>query len=249
MSENSNISWCTHSWNPVSGCTQVSPGCGRCYAKALTERWGRDFSQITLKPHRLNEPAKYKQPSLVFVNSMSDLFHREIPDEYLARVWQVMLDNTQHCYQILTKRPHRMAHKIRALGLPCPEHIWLGTSVENQTFADNRIPALTSVEAPIRWISAEPLLGHLDLSQWLKNGSLAWCVVGGESGSGRRPADPGWFRQIRDDCQRFGVPLYHKQGNHHRPGQDRELDGRTWDEYPAVDHPALAQSASARMAL
>ena len=234
--KNSNIGWTDHTWNPVTGCTQVSPGCDRCYAKAIAEqRRGPAFPSgfdITLRPHKLREPAKWREPAMVFVNSMSDLFHRNIPNDYLAEIWATMVDVDRHVYQVLTKRPHRMAHLIRLLSLPMPSHIWVGTSVENQTFADNRIPALLSVPAPMRWLSCEPLLGPVDLAPYVADGGMSWVVDGGESGSGRRPADYDWFRGIRDACAEASVPYFHKQGNAHRPGQDRELDGRTWDQYP-----------------
>jgi protein gp37 len=185
---------------------------------------------LTLRPHKLLDPIKWKTPSMIFVNSMSDLFHREIPLDYIAQVWDTMLRADHHIYQILTKRTHRMAHILRTMEVPIPEHIWLGTSVENQTFADSRIPALLSIPAPVRFLSAEPLLGPLDLSRYLPG--LHWTIDGGESGPHRRPANPDWFRAIRDQCIMAGVPYLHKQGNAFRSGQDRELDGRTWDEYP-----------------
>ena len=243
MAKDSKIGWTNHTWNPVSGCTKVSPGCDNCYAEALTKRWGRSFD-LALKPHKLREPVKWEEPAFVFVNSMSDLFHRDIPDEYLRQIWDVMLEANQHIYQVLTKRTHRMAYKIAQLGLPTPEHIWLGTSVENQKFADNRIPALLSIDAPVRWLSCEPLLGPLDLWPYLEwrqadGASIDWVVTGGESGPGRRPAHPDYFRNIRDQCYSAGVSFYHKQGNAYRSGDDRLLDGRTWDEYPRIDHPVL----------
>ena len=175
----------------------------------------------------------------MFVNSMSDLFHRAIPRDYLAQVWETMLEVDRHVYQILTKRPHRAAKMIRDMELPIPEHIWIGTSVEDQTFADNRIPALLDIQAPMRWLSCEPLLGPLNITPYLQSGGIGWVVDGGESGRGRRPAEYGWFQTIRDDCLEAGVPYLHKQGNHYYPGRDRELDGRTWDQYPALGHPAL----------
>lgn len=238
------IEWTTHTWNPVTGCTRVSPGCDNCYAEAIALRFagGAGFPRgfdVTLKPHKLREPLRWREPSLVFVNSMSDLFHREIPVDYLGQIWSMMLGADQHIYQVLTKRPHRAAELIRRMSLPLPPHIWLGVSVENQRFAENRIPALLSIPAQVRWLSCEPLLGDLDLREWLP--SLDWVVDGGESGSGRRPADESWFRSIREQCRSVAVPYFHKQGNAHISGRDRELDGRTWDEYPSVEHPALSE--------
>ena len=241
--KDSKIEWTDHSWNPTTGCTQVSPGCDNCYALTIAEpkRGYPSFPNgfdMTLRPHKLKDPAKWREPARIFVNSMSDLFHREVPRDYLAQVWQTMVSVDRHIYQVLTKRPHRAAHIIREMGLPLPEHIWIGTSVETQVFADNRIPALLSIPAPVRWLSCEPLLGPLELDPYL--GDIDWVVDGGESGPGRRPAETDWFRNVRDACRATGVPYFHKQGNHLYPGRDRELDGQTWEEYPAVDHPALA---------
>ena len=235
MADYSKIEWTDATWNPVTGCTKVSPGCDHCYASAIAERYrGRvnfpNGFEVQLRPHRLREPTKWKTARRIFVNSMSDLFHRDIPDDYLAAVWETMLQVDRHVYQVLTKRPHRMAHKIASLGLPTPRHIWLGTSVENQRFADSRIPALTSIGAPVRFISAEPLLGPLDLEPWTEE--LSWVIVGGESGPSRRPMNYDWARSLRNQCLAAGVPFFYKQGNAFRSGQDRVLDGRAWDEYP-----------------
>ncbi len=172
MAEKTKIRWTDKTWNPATGCTKVSPGCANCYAEAIAEknRGGAAFPDgfaVTLRPHRVSQPLKWTEPSRVFVNSMSDLFHRDIPDDYLVKVWEVMLKAPQHQYQILTKRPHRAKALIERLGLELAPHIWLGVSVENQTFADNRIPALIQIPAKIRWISAEPLLGPVDLTEWI----------------------------------------------------------------------------------
>ena len=241
--KNSNIEWTTHTWNPTTGCSQVSPGCDNCYALAIAEqkRGTKAFPQgfdMTLRPHKLRDPLKWKEPARIFVNSMSDLFHREVPRDYLAQVWDIMLAADHHVFQVLTKRPHRAAQLIREMGLPVPDHIWIGASVETQQFADNRIPALLEIPAPVRWLSCEPLLGSVDLTPYLDG--LSWVVDGGESGRNRRLADYGWFRRIRDDCLQAGVPYLHKQGNHLYPGRDRDLDGRTWEQYPNLKHPALA---------
>ena len=235
MSENSNISWTTHTWNPVTGCTQVSPGCDHCYALRIAERfrggkaWPNGFD-VTLRPRRLQEPLQWRDPAYVFVNSMSDLFHKDIPDDYLRQVWDVVLQADHHTYQVLTKRAHRMAHKIRSLSLALPDHIWLGVSAEDQRMADSRIPSLLDVPAAVRWVSAEPLLGPVDLGRYLDG--LDWVVVGGESGPGRRPMDYDWARTLRDQCAQSAVPFFYKQGNNHRPGQDSELDGQVHQEMP-----------------
>ena len=229
------IEWATHTWNPVTGCTEVSPGCDHCYARTIAEKYRGTPAfpvgfDVMLRPHKLRDPIKLKQPARIFVNSMSDCFHKDIPDDYLKMIWATMLEDDRHIYQVLTKRAHRMAHKIKTLGLATPPHIWLGVSAENQEVADSRIPALLSIGSAVPWISAEPLLGPLDLRPYLPD--LKWVVDGGESGSGRRLADYGWFKVIRDQCGEAGTFYFHKQGNHFRSGQDRLLDGRTWDEYP-----------------
>ncbi len=239
----SKIQWTTHTWNVATGCTQISPGCDNCYAEAIAEpkRSSPAFPQgfDVTRPHKLKDPIKWTAPARIFVNSMSDLFHRDIPRDFLAQIWETMLTADQHVYQVLTKRPHRAANLIKEMQLPLPPHLWIGTSVENQRFGNNRIPALLAIPAAVRWLSCEPLLGPLDLTRHLANG-INRVIDGGESGSGRRPADPDWFRAIRDDCVAAGAPYFHKQGNHHFPGRDRELDGSTWNQYPALDHPALA---------
>ena len=229
MAENSNIGWTTHTWNTATGCTKVSPGCGHCYAEARALRFKQSFT-LRLMPKNMTQPLKWDEGALIFVNSTSDTFHSGIPDDYLKRMYDVMLEVDQHIYQVLTKRPHRMAYKIEQLGLPTSEHIWLGTSVENQEWADHRIPVLASIDTPIRWLSCEPLLGPVDIAPYADD--LRWIVTGGESGPRRTPADYDWFRQIRDACLAAGIPFFHKQGNHLRPGNDRELDGRTWDGIP-----------------
>ena len=230
------ISWTDHTWNPVTGCDQVSPGCKNCYALVQAERfrgspgWPNGFD-LQLRPQSLEKPLKRKTPARFFVNSMSDLFHEGIPSDYLRKVWAVMTWADQHIYQILTKRPEEMRERIFGLSLPLPAHIWLGVSVENQLFADRRIPLLVDIPCEgVRFLSCEPLLGPLDLSAWIAD--LDWIITGGESGGGRRAAEKDWFRSIRDQCLAGGVPYFHKQGNHRRPDRDRELDGRLWEQFP-----------------
>lgn len=229
------IRWTNASWNPVTGCSKVSPGCEHCYAERLAEqkRGTPAFPvgfDIQLRPHKLEDPLKWKQPMMVFVNSMSDLFHREIPDDYLCAVWDTMMQADWHTYQVLTKRPHRMAHKIKSLGLPLAPHIWLGTSVENQQFADSRVPALLSIPSAIRFLSCEPLLAPVTLRPWISN--LSWCIVGGESGPGYRPMPHEWARAIRDECLEVGVAFYFKQSSAFRTEMGLELDGQRWEQYP-----------------
>ena len=220
----------------MTGCTQVSAGCDNCYAMRIAERfrggkaWPDGFD-LTLRPHRLDEPLRWREPARVFVNSMSDLFHRDIPDDYLRQVWDVMLRADRHTYQVLTKRGHRMVHKVRTLDLSTPPHIWLGVSAENQQMADSRIPSLLELPAAVRWVSAEPLLGPIDLGRYID--CLQWLVVGGESGPSRRPMDYQWARDLRDQCEAAGLAFFYKQGNALRPGEDVQLDGRVHREMPS----------------
>lgn len=244
--DNTEIEWTDATWNPVTGCTKVSPGCDNCYAEALTARFPGRFPNgfdVTLKPHRMNEPAHWQRPRRVFVNSMSDLFHRDIPIPFLSDIWAVMLRESRHTFQVLTKRPHRAMQLMTTYAdlFPPAKNIWLGTSVENQRFADNRIPAL--LDAPrtpgdVRFLSCEPLLGEIDLTPWIDK--LDWVIVGGESGRGRRPMLYQDARAIRDVCTAEGVAFFYKQGNGRGPGQDRTLDGRTWDEFPGIDRKLAA---------
>ena len=236
--QNTKIGWADTSWNPVSGCTKVSPGCDNCYAETLAERYRGTKAfpngfDVTLRPHKLNEPKKWKKPSRCFVNSMSDFWHKDIPDDFIRSIWNVMVDVDRHVYQILTKRPRRMLSKIESLGLPMRPHIWLGVSVESQNFAKTRIPDLLKTDAPIKFLSCEPLLGPVDISEWTQ--SLQWVITGGESGSNRRPADYDWFRQIRDNCIDAGVAFFHKQGNAYKSDSDQELDGQLWQAYPNME--------------
>lgn len=235
MGRQTNISWAQSTWNPTSGCREVSPGCDNCYARELAERLrgsnaypvGFDFM---LRPKALELPLKWKQPRRIFTNSTSDLFHHEMPDYYLIDVWNIMLKADWHIYQMLTKRPHVAARKIAQLGLKLPPHIWFGVSVENQQMADIRMPQLVDIPAAIRWVSVEPQLGPVNLRAWLD--SIHWWVDGGESGSRRRSADVEWFRSNRDQCLEAGVAYFHKQGNGLRPGMDRLIDGVVWEQYP-----------------
>ena len=235
--QKTSIEWAEVTWNPVTGCDQVSPGCKHCYALGIAERFRGSAGfpngfDLQLRPDRLDQPVKKKKPARIFVNSMSDLFHEGIPNDYLRIVWDVMLEADHHQYLILTKRAEVMHDRIACLDLPIKSNIWLGVSVENQLFADRRIPLLVDIPCEgVRFLSCEPLLGALDLSAWMSD--LDWIITGGESGGkGRRHAEYDWFRSIRDQCQTAGIPLLHKQGNSRRPGQDRMLDGRLWDEFP-----------------
>lgn len=244
MADKTKISWTQTTWNVFSGCTQVSPGCDHCYAKELAERYRGSPAypngfDLTLRLHKMRDPFKWKEPREIFVNSMSDMFLGGVPDSVIRDMWDVMLATPQHMYQILTKRPIPAARIIRDLELPVPDHIWLGVSVESQDYTD-RIGQLLLIPGKNKFLSCEPLLGPLDLMQYLLPytdgrdyySMIGWVIDGGESGAGRRQADPDWFRSLRDQCVRTGVLYYHKQGNAHQPGKDRLLDGRTWEQHP-----------------
>ncbi|MGI5223016.1 DUF5131 family protein [Nocardia sp. CA-290969] len=323
MMTKTSIEWTDETWNPVTGCDKVSPGCDHCYAEGIANRFAgtpqfpNGFA-VTLHPERLTHPLRWKKPRRVFVNSMSDLFHDQISDRYIAQVWAIMAATPQHTYQVLTKRHGRMrsllsstefdlavAEEWTKLGTtagsvredhtppyPLP-NVWLGVSAEDQRWADIRIPALLDTPAAVRFVSAEPLLGPIDLdgpldqtgahrpklTYWLtgrpgfaEDGTLTtgprldWVIVGGESGHGARPMDPVWARSLRDQCTAAGVAYLFKQWGEWVPtgfgfGQfdppdyligspvddlgfrqivrrvgkkkaGRELDGRTWDQYP-----------------
>lgn len=343
MSDDSKIEWTDATWNPVTGCTEVSPGCDHCYAKTFAERFrgvrGHHFERgfdVVLRPERLDQPLRWKRPRRIFVNSMSDLFHDSIEADYIADVFATMALAPQHTFQLLTKRHGRMRSllsdpeftmwvgaQMRNRGedewetWPLP-NVWLGVSVENQQWANIRIPALLDTPAAVRFLSCEPLLGPVDLGQWTRphtvdclagppwcscgrdgDGYLDWVIVGGESGHGARPMHPDWARSLRDQCTAAGVAFHFKQwgewqhgsaapGQHgvdhiivrdgrHEPSKDhwakdhrgwwtsdlirardrhekgsedatfisrvgkksagRELDGRTWDEFPAPESP------------
>ncbi len=236
MSDNSAIEWTDATWNPVTGCTQVSPGCDHCYALTFAERFrgvhGHPYEQgfdLKLWPERLQLPLQWRKPRRIFVNSMSDLFHKDVPDEYIRRVFEVMVKANWHIFQVLTKRSARLAR----LGptLPWRPHIWVGVSIETERYIW-RANHLRKVPAYIRFISAEPLLGPLD---HLSLDGIHWLITGGESGHGHRPCDPDWVRNLRDRCVEEGVAFFHKQWGGHTPkAGGRLLDGRTWDEFPQV---------------
>jgi protein gp37 len=252
MSERTTIEWTDATWNPVTGCTKVSAGCDNCYAHALahgrlqkpylsqlpviqTEENLADPFAVRLWRERLSQPGRWRAPCMIFVNSMSDLFHADIPDDYVREVFEVMLEVDRHVYQVLTKRPSRALRFFNQNqdlfpGGLIPGHIWMGTSVENQDVI-YRVRQLRQVPAEIRFLSCEPLLGPLDLDL----DGLHWVIVGGESGIGYRPIDLDWARGIRDQCINAGVPFFFKQVGGRTPkAKGRELDGRTWDELPEV---------------
>lgn len=235
------IEWTDVSWNPVTGCTEVSPGCDHCYARVMAERFrgSKAFPQgfdLMLHPERLVLPLQWKTPRKVFVNSMSDLFHKDVPDKFILQVFQVMRATPQHTYQILTKRPSRLVNtglqeKIIYAHGSWPRNIWVGVSVESQAYTW-RIDALRKVVADIRFISAEPLLGKLELDLH----DIAWLITGAESGRGARPMNEDWVRTLRDQCLAQSVSFFYKQKlEKGRKVPLPMLDGRIWQEYPVVE--------------
>lgn len=279
MSTTTSIEWTEVTWNPTTGCDRISAGCDNCYALTMAKRLkgmgsakyqsdgdprtsGPGFG-LTLHPDTINDPYRWRKPSKVFVNSMSDLFHARVPLDFVRRVFEVMADTPQHTYQALTKRASRLPRI--AAELDWPPNLWLGVSVENNEVA-YRIDSLRAVPAAVRWLSCEPLIGpldHIDLT------GITWVVVGGESGPKARPMAPQWARSIRDQCTVAKVPFFFKQWGAWEPtgkvglgrpfpgevfvgepvdehgfrtemrrvgkkAAGRELDGRTWDEYPVL---------------
>ena len=300
MGETTTIAWTDATWNCVIGCSHVSPGCEHCYAETLANRygwtkkpWGAQYAaeNVQLRPHRLAEPLKWRTPKRVFVNSLSDVFHEQIPDEYIAAMFGVMAASPRHTFQILTKRPERMLRwfakveewtdqsrevfgsdgadwrrwqclvgaAIRQTGYgklsgacsgpnpwPLP-NVWLGVSVEDQRRADERIPLLLQTPAAVRFLSCEPLLGSVELHEWLfwrregrmlyqlqegEKPQLDWVIVGGESGPRFRPMDLDWARSIRDQCLAANVAFFFKQSSGLRSGMNPILDGQTWQQFP-----------------
>jgi protein gp37 len=264
MSVTSKIEWTDATWNPVTGCTEVSPGCDRCYAKTFAERWrgtpGHHFENgfdVQLRPDKLNLPRTWRKPRKVFVNSMSDLFHDSVPDSYIADVFAVMMGTPQHTYQVLTKRHARMRSLLRKWSpitgsppwtftgpWPLP-NVWLGVSVETQQWADIRIPALLDTPASERFLSCEPLLGPIDLlSVVFGLNGIDWVIVGGESGRGARPMRPDWARGLRDQCVVAGVPFLLKQwGNWAPVGPDAGAGHSVYDYVTDDDRCQLVDGA------
>jgi len=238
MGDKSKIQWTEATWNPVRGCTKVSPGCAHCYAESFSERFrgvpGHPYERgfdLRLVPDLLDLPMRWRRPRRVFVNSMSDLFHEDVPAEYIGRVWNIMGNASQHTFQVLTKRHERMRAIVEAyyaaVGCPPYRNVWLGVSVENQEFAKQRIPVLLQTAAAVRFISAEPLLGPIDLRFGRLRGTpreadmptdlhrlgaeINWVIVGGESGPDARVCELDWIRGIVRQCRAAKVPVFVKQ--------------------------------------
>jgi protein gp37 len=239
MSLNSHIEWTDATWNPVRGCTKISPGCKHCYAETFAERFrgvkGHPYEQgfdLRLVPEKLTEPFSWRSPRLVFVNSMSDLFQPGVPDEYAEAVSNVMVKADWHTYQVLTKRSERLTDllSVRLRFAAEQKHIWWGVSVEDRKYGLPRIEHLRNSPAVVRFLSVEPLLedlGEINLP------GISWVIVGGESGPGARPIRKEWVVSIREQCQAARVPFFFKQwGGTRKARYGRELEGRTYDEYP-----------------
>ncbi len=233
MADKTGIEWTEATWNPVTGCTKVSPGCAHCYAETFAERWrglpGHPYEQgfdLRFWPDRLELPLKWRKPSRIFVNSMSDLFHERMPLDFLREVFRVMEECPRHVFQVLTKRHARLLEL--APELEWPENVWMGVSVENQDYG-HRVDYLRQVPAAVRFLSCEPLIGPLQLDLE----GVHWVIVGGESGRGHRRIRAEWVRSIRAQCKAANVAFFFKQWGGIRPKSGgRELDGRVYDEMP-----------------
>jgi protein gp37 len=238
MGEKSSIEWTDATWNPVTGCTKISDGCDNCYAERFSERFrgtpGHPFENgfdLTIRPKRLEQPLHWRRPRMIFVNSMSDLFHKEVPKAFIGRVFDTMEKADWHTFQVLTKRSSLMRDflKGRYGSSPGPAHIWCGVSVEDGTKL-SRVRHLQQAPAGIRFLSIEPLIGpigNFDLA------GIDWVIVGGESGPKARPMEPAWVRLIRDQCKAEGVAFFFKQWGGLRPKTGgRKLDGREWNGFP-----------------
>ncbi len=234
MATNSSIEWTDTTWNPLTGCTKISPGCKNCYAERMSRRLKAmgvanyaDGFKLTLHEHMLNQPLTWKAPRRVFVNSMSDLFHKDVPAEFILRVFAVMRKASQHRFQVLTKRSNRVAELSSQIDWP--SNVWMGVSVENAHYTV-RIDHLRKTGAAVKFLSVEPLLGpipSLDLT------GIDWVIVGGESGPGARPMKQEWVTEIRDHCAKAEVAFFFKQwGGVNKSKTGRELEGQTWDEMP-----------------
>ncbi|HYI07801.1 MAG TPA: phage Gp37/Gp68 family protein [Thermoanaerobaculia bacterium] len=247
MSAKSSIEWTDATWNPVRGCTKISPGCARCYAETFAERWrgipGHPYEfgfDLRLIPEKLEEPLRWRRPRTIFVNSMSDLFHESVPDEYIVAVANVMVRADWHVYQVLTKRADRLRAlletKLREEARS--RHIWWGVSVENNKHGVPRIAKLQASPAAVRFLSVEPLLEQL---QPLDLAGIHWVIVGGESGHGARAMRQEWVTHLRDQCISAAVPFFFKQwGGVQKKKNGRVLQGRTWDDMPRMDAGAFA---------
>ena len=238
MADNSSIEWTDSTWNPVTGCTKVSEGCRNCYAERFAERWrgikGHPFEHgfdLTLKPKRLEQPLSWKKSRMIFVNSMSDLFHKDIPKSFIDQIFDTMEKSNWHTYQILTKRSNLMRNYLnqRYVSKPAPAHIWFGVSVENSK-VKNRINDLSEANCSVRFLSIEPLIDAVGI---LNLASIHWVIVGGESGYNARPIQKEWVVEIRNQCVQQKTPFFFKQWGGRTPKSGgRLLEGKEWSQFP-----------------
>jgi protein gp37 len=250
MSDNSKIEWTDATWNPIRGCTKISAGCAHCYAETFAERWrgikGHPFEHgfdLRLIPEKLGDPLRWNQPRMIFVNSMSDLFHDTVSDDYIEKICTVMMAAKWHTYQVLTKRSARMKRLLstKLLAAANAQHIWWGVSVENRKHGLPRVAHLQEAPAAVRFLSVEPLLedlGRVNLRE------IHWMIVGGESGPGARPIDAKWVLSLRNQCRKSEVPFFFKQwGGVRKSKTGRELEGRLYSEFPGRTVHAVPTSA------
>ncbi len=244
MAPNTTIEWTNATWNPVTGCTKISAGCDNCYAERFSERFRgvkdhpfQNGFDLTLRSERIEQPLSWKKPKMVFVNSMSDLFHKEIPIEFISRVFDTMEHADHHIFQVLTKRSSLMRNFVnnRYKNGRAPEHIWLGTSIEDNIRC-SRIQHMQEMKASVRFLSIEPLIGPIEK---LDLDGIHWVIVGGESGPRSRPMKSEWVRSIRDQCKKQEVPFFFKQWGGLRPKSGgRLLDGKEWSQFPKLSNKA-----------
>lgn len=247
MAQSSAIEWTDATWNPVTGCTKISPGCKHCYASRMAKRLHamgqpryRNGFAVTLQADLVHQPSQWRTPRRIFVNSMSDLFHEDVPEGYIRRIFAEMQAAHWHSYQVLTKRADRL--RDMAARLPWPSSVWMGVSVESEAYLP-RVRDLVSAPAAVRFLSVEPLLGRI---RRLPLRGIDWVIVGGESGPRARPMEGEWAREIRDQCLDRGVAFFFKQwGGVRKDRTGRELDGRTWDEMPMAKPRWSARAPSA----
>ena len=246
MGDKSKISWTDATWNPVTGCTKISEGCRNCYAERMSKRlvaigqknYANGFDHVTCHPHMLDQPIRWKRHRRIFVCSMSDLFHEDVPDGFINQVMGVMSRATHHTFLVLTKRPERMHRHFSTWGEDPMPNVWVGVTVEDQKAADERIPILVDLDAAVKWLSCEPLIGHVDIARWVHK--LDWVVVGGESGPCARVMCSGWVHYLYRLCKLTGVPFHFKQwGEYNSMGirvgkrnAGRIFMGQTCDEFP-----------------
>ncbi len=253
MADKSAIEWTDATWNPVTGCTKISPGCDNCYAERFAERFrgvpGHPYEQgfdLALRPARLHQPLAWREPRMIFVNSMSDLFHKAVPRAFVDEVFDTMEAAERHVFQVLTKRSSRMRDFVneRYGRRGAPPHIWLGVSVEDGARL-SRVRHLRDTAATVRFLSVEPLIGpigRLDLT------GMKWVIVGGESGPHARPMHPDWAREVRDQCVRAGVSFFFKQWGGFRPKSGgRLLDDQEWNEFPEMPPPSRPEEMAAAL--